>query len=58
MCFVGVGVKTYRTVDLQEQGWAALLSLLNDVCFVRVGSGNLEDGRSPGKGLGRRVSSC
>ena len=23
--FVRVGVKTYRMVDLQEQGWAALL---------------------------------
>ena len=25
VCFVKVGVKTYRMVDLQEQGWAALL---------------------------------
>ena len=25
VCFVRVGVKTYRMVDLQEQGWAALL---------------------------------
>ena len=25
VCFVRVGVKTYRIVDLQEQGWAALI---------------------------------
>ena len=37
VCFVRVGVKTYRMVDLQEQGGAALRQLLNEVCFVRVG---------------------
>lgn len=30
VCFVVVGVKTYWTVDLQGQGWAAVQYIDND----------------------------
>lgn len=51
MCRIRVEIKTYRTVDLWEQDWAALLELLHKKRFARVGV-NLQDGRSPGAGLG------
>ena len=36
--FVRVGVKAYRTAELQEQDRTALLKLVNEVGLVRVGA--------------------